>query len=202
VAKQKQAQRVTHFGQFVRWHRVNAGLTADAYARQLGLTGRRLFAIEAMPAPAVNQTTLVAIAKSMGLATEDLDAAWRSKPVPHTPRRSGPTTDAAQRFAAACRLVGVEVPEGLRRLRRWFLTQPEDLQRAALSYTGTGGEAEGSPRFTAAVDHLQDPAAVQARRVGGRARQPPAPKAGPGGRPAASSARPPGPAATSGSRRR
>ena len=200
VAKQ-QTDRVTHFGQFVRWHRVNAGKTADRYAADLGLTGRRVIAIEAMAEPAVQHRTLAALARSMDLTMEELDRAWRTTPVPRTQRRSGPTTDAAHRFAAACAAVGTTPPEGIRRLRRWLIDQPPAVQRAALSGAPVG--TAPAPRFTAPVDHLQDPASAQAGRVAARAQQRPAarPKT-PGGRPAASPATPPGPAATGGSRRR
>ena len=200
------AGRAGHFGQFVRWHRVNAGKTADAYARDLGLTGRRLIAIEAMATPAVQHTTLSALAKSMGLSTEDLDAAWRSTVVPQTDRRAGPTTDAARRFSAACADVGIDPPEGLRRLRRWLIEQPADVQRDALSHAAPADPT----RFTTAVTHRQDPVAAQAQRLAERAAAayppPSPPKRGggspAGGRRAASSARSPGPVATAGSKRR
>ena len=82
----------------------------------------------------------------------------------------------------------------MRRLRLWVIDQPADVQRAALSHTGD------VPTFTAAVDHLQDPAAATAARVGARARQ--EAKRLPAGRPGPSPARSPGPAATAGNRRR
>ena len=189
--------RVVHFGQFIRWHRVNAGQTTDAFARRLGLTARRLIAIEAMAEPAVQHTTLAAVARLMEMSMEALDRAWRSTPVPVTGRKSGPTTDAAQRFTAACDLVGIVPAEGLRRLRRWVIDQPADVQRTVLSHVG------GEPRFTGAVDHLQDPATAAADRVGARARRPAAPpSASPAGQTKPSPAKSPGPAATGGNRRR
>ena len=186
AAKQHTGTRVTHFGQYVRWHRVNGGKTTDAYARALGLTARRLIAIEAMAEPAVQHTTLAALARSMGMTMEELDRAWRSTPVPVTHRKPGPSTEPARRFTAACLAVGIAPAEGFRRLRLWVIDQPPDVQRAVLSHTAV------APTFTAAVDHLQDPATLTAERVGERAR----------GRSAPSPARSPGPAATGGSRRR
>ena len=209
VAKQTTSTgRPGHFGQFVRWHRVNAGKTTEAYGRDVGLTGRRVIAIEAMAAPGVQHTTLVALARSMGLSVEELDDAWRSTPVPQTRRRSGPTTDGASRFAAACAAAGIEPPEGMRRLRRWFIDQPAEVQRAALSSTAS----QPVPTFTIPVDHLQDPRAAQAARLAARAGlsaplsspSPSPSKRKPAGaaRREASSARSPAPAATAGSRRR
>ena len=189
--------RAAHFGQFLRWQRVNAGQTTDAFARRLGLTARRLIAIEAMAEPAVQHTTLAAVARQMNLSMGELDQAWRTTPVPVTVRKAGPTTDAARGFGAACAAAGVTPAEGLRRLRLWVIGQPPDVQRAALSPP----PPTTTPPFTAAVDHLQDPATATAERVGtrgrGAAKRPPA-----GGRPGPSPARSPGPAATGGSRRR
>ena len=192
--------RVVHFGQFIRWHRVNAGQTTDAFARRLGLTARRLIAIEAMAEPAVQHTTLAAIAKVMDKSMEELDQAWRSTPVPVTGRKTGPSTDAARRFTAACGLVGIAPAEGLRRLRLWVIDQPPEVQRTVLSHVATA--AADTPRFTAAVDHLQDPAKATAERVGHRARRSASTSPAPAGRPAPSPARSPAPAATGGSRRR
>jgi hypothetical protein len=193
--------RVIHFGQFMRWHRVNGGKTTDAYARQLGLTARRLIAIEAMAEPAVQHTTLAALARSMDMTLEEFDQAWRTTPVPVTDRKPGPSTDPARRFTAACGAVGISTAEGLRRLRLWVNDQPPETQRAVLSYTGEGDAPE--PRFTKAVDHLQDPARLNADRIGERARQSAAASApAAGGRPASSRAKSRGSAATAGSKRR
>jgi hypothetical protein len=205
VAIKKQnniGNRVVHFGQFIRWHRVNAGQTTDAFARRLGLTARRLIAIEAMAEPAVQHTTLAAVAKLMDMSMEDLDHAWRSTPVPVTGRKTGPSTDAARRFTAACGLVGIAPAEGMRRLRLWVIDQPPEVQRAVLSHVAADGAPADAPRFTAAVDHLQDPAQATAERVGHRARRSASTAPAPGGRPAPSPARSPAPAATTGSRRR
>ncbi len=188
-----------HFGQFMRWHRVNGGKTTDAYARQVGLTARRLIAIEAMAEPAVQHTTLAALAKAMDMSMEEFDRAWRSTPVPVTDRKTGPSTDPARRFTAACNAVTIAPAEGLRRLRLWIIDQPPEVQREVLSYVGNNGVQEAEPRFTKPVDHLQDPAQAVADRIGARARRqatkpaartPPAPD------------RSPAPAATSGSKRR
>ena len=201
ATKKLPSNRVIHFGQFLRWHRVNGGKTTDAYARLLGLTARRLIAIEAMAEPAVQHTTLAALAKSMDMSMEELDAAWRSTPVPVTDRKPGPSTDPARRFTAACLAVGINPAEGLRRLRLWVIDQPPDVQRTVLSHTGAAaGEAGGpEPRFTKLVDHLQDPAEATADRIGERARRQAAPA---GGRQPTSPARPTAPAATSGNKRR
>ncbi len=194
--------RVVHFGQFLRWHRVNAGRTTDAFARLLGLTARRLIAIEAMAEPAVQHTTLAAVARQLGLSMEDLDRTWRSTPVPVTGRKGGPTTDAATRFNAACDAAGTTPAEGLRRLRLWLIDQPSAVQRAALAPRPNGGGGPAVARFTAVVDHLQDPAAATADRVAARARRPHPPSKPPSGRPAPSPARSPAPAAKAGSKRR
>ena len=222
------ANRVIHFGQFLRWHRVNAGQTTDAFARAVGLTARRVIAIEAMAEPAVQHTTMVAVARQMDLSMDELDHAWRTTPVPVTGRKAGPSTDAARRFTAACGAVGTTPTEGLRRLRLWVIEQPADVQRAALSHRAREsrvGDPQVSepqanePRFTAAVDHLQDPASATADRLAARAQRQaaggkkPGPKGpasptgpasppSPAGRPGPSPARSPGPAAKAGSRRR
>src|SRR5579875_2486724 len=110
------AATAIHFGQFIRHHRLRAGKTTEAFGRDIGLTGRRVIGIEAMATPDVQHTTLAALARALGMEMEELDTAWRTTPVPVTARRAGPTTDSAQRFAAACRAAGISTAEGMRRL--------------------------------------------------------------------------------------
>ena len=40
--------KIIHFGEFVRWHRVKSNKTTEELGRQIGLTARRLIAIEAI----------------------------------------------------------------------------------------------------------------------------------------------------------
>ena len=153
--------KIIHFGEFVRWHRVNQAMkTTEAFARDVNLTARRLIAIEAMSTPDIQPTTRAALAKAMGIEPDDFDKAWRSTPVEVTRRKAGPTTDEARLFRAACAASDVSPIEGTRRLRSWFVTQPAAVQREALSQPG---------RFNAAVDHVQDPAEATRTRIGKRA---------------------------------
>ncbi len=182
--------KIIHFGEFVRWHRVNqAMMTTEAFARAVGLTGRRLIAIEAMPTPDIQPTTRAALAKAMGIEPDDFDRKWKSTPVEVTRRKAGPTTDEARRFRAACAASNVTPAEGTRRLRSWFVTLPPQTQRQAL--------AHAAGPFTDAVDHVQDPAESARDRIGRRASG-----ASVTGHSTTSPETPPATAAKSGSRRR
>jgi transcriptional regulator with XRE-family HTH domain len=156
--------KIIHFGEFIRWKRLNQGKTTDAFARDIGLTARRVIAIEAMARPEVQHTTIVALSRAFGIEPEDFEQVWRSTPVPVTRRKLGPTTDEAQRFARACSDVGTTPAEGLRRLRSWIVEQDEATRQAALSYIAPHRAA-----FTDAVDHLQDPAEAARKRISRRA---------------------------------
>lgn len=160
------SQRVIHFGQFIRHHRIRAGKTTESFGKEIGLTGRRVIGIEAMAAPDVQQTTLTALARALHLDPDELDATWRSTPVPLTPRRAGPTTESAQRFAAACRRAGISPAEGMRRLRQWLIGQDQGTQQRVLQSVAPAAPA---PMFTDLVDHLQDPAQATQQRVASRA---------------------------------
>ncbi len=178
----EQADRVIHFGEYLRWHRVSAGQTTDEMAKAVGLTTRRWIAIEAMAVPDVQPSTLGAVAKAIGMTISDLDRAWRTTAVPVTRRKAGPTTDVARRFAAACRAAGVTPNEGLRRARHWLVQQPKAVQLAAVGFvpsvpefdddfTNVRPAADALPKFTSVVDHLQDPAAVRRRRADAKRRR-------------------------------
>lgn len=156
--------KIIHFGEFVRWNRLNRGKTTEAFARDIGLTARRIIAIEAMAQPDVQHTTIVALARAFDIEPEEFNRVWRSTPVPVMRRKIGPTTDEAQRFARACQAVGIMPVEGMRRLRSWIVAQDEATQHAALSYVAPHRAA-----FTDAVDHLQDPAEATRKRIGRRA---------------------------------
>jgi hypothetical protein len=152
--------KIIHFGEFVRWHRVNqAVMTTEAFAREVGLTARRLIAIEAMATPDIQPTTRAALAKAMGIEPDDFDRKWKSTPVEVTRRKAGPTTDEARLFRAACAASNITPVEGTRRLRSWFVTLPPETQREALAQAGP---------FTDAVDHVQDPADSARQRIGKR----------------------------------
>jgi transcriptional regulator with XRE-family HTH domain len=182
------SEKIIHFGEFVRWHRINKRMTTEEVGRQLNLTARRVIAIEAMPKPDVQHTTLVAVAQLFGIDPEAFDQLWKTTAVPVTRRKKGPTTDEARRFTQACAQVGIAPIEGMRRLRSWIVEQDEETRRRALSYVPAHriGEVEADSMFTDAVDHLQYPAESVRRRLGQQA---------------ASSARSPGSDATSENKR-
>jgi transcriptional regulator with XRE-family HTH domain len=159
------SDKIIHFGEFVRWNRVQAGKTTETFGREVGLTARRVIAIEAMATPDVQHTTLVALAKAFGIDPEGFDQVWKSTPVPVTKRKKGPTTDEASRFSAACEASKVTTAEGLRRLRSWIVTQDEKIQKQALSFIAPHRAAG----FTNVVDHLQDPGDAARKRLGRKA---------------------------------
>jgi transcriptional regulator with XRE-family HTH domain len=159
-------EKIIHFGEFVRWNRVKSNKTTEALGREVGLTARRLIAIEAMAEPSVQHTTLAALANAFGFDPETFGEQWKKIPVPITRRKSGPTTDEATRFTAACSAAGTTPAEGLRRLRSWIIEQDVQTQNAALSYI-----APHRSGFTDAVDHLQHPAQAVAKRLGRQANQ-------------------------------
>jgi transcriptional regulator with XRE-family HTH domain len=156
--------KIIHFGEFVRWNRVKANKTTEALGREVGLTARRLIAIEAMAEPSVQHTTLAALANAFGFDPETFGEEWKKTPVPVTRRKAGPTTDEATRFSAACRAAGTTPAEGLRRMRSWIIEQDEKTQIEALTFI-----APHRKGFTDAVDHLQDPAQAVMKRVGRQA---------------------------------
>jgi transcriptional regulator with XRE-family HTH domain len=164
--------KLIHFGQFIRHHRLRAGKTTEAFGKEIGLTGRRVIGIEAMATPDVQHTTLTALARALHFDPEELDTAWRTTPVPLTARRAGPTTESAQRFAAACRQAGISPAEGMRRLRRWLIAQDEPTQQRVLRFEPLALPAGAAPLYTDLVDHLQDPAEATRQRIAGRAARP------------------------------
>jgi transcriptional regulator with XRE-family HTH domain len=151
------SDKIIHFGEFVRWNRVQAGKTTEKFGREVGLTARRVIAIEAMARPDVQHTTLVALAKAFDIDPEDFERVWKSTPVP--------VTNEATRFSAACAASKVTPAEGLRRLRSWIVAQDEKIQKQALSFVAPHRIAA----FTNVVDHLQNPAEVDRKRIGRRA---------------------------------
>jgi transcriptional regulator with XRE-family HTH domain len=158
------SEKIIHFGEFIRWNRVQSGKTTEALGREIGLTARRLIAIEAMAKPDVQHTTMASLARAFKIDPEQFDSVWQNTPVPVTRRKPGPSTDEARRFAAACSAVGVTQAEGMRRLRSWIVEQDPVTQRAALGFVvARHSEHEA---FTHAVDHLQDPAEAVRQRVG------------------------------------
>jgi transcriptional regulator with XRE-family HTH domain len=157
-------EKIIHFGEFVRWNRVKSNKTTEALGREVGLTARRLIAIEAMAEPNVQHTTLAALASAFGFDPETFGDEWKKTPVPVTRRKVGPTTDEATRFSAACAAVGTNPAEGQRRLRSWIIEQDAATQQAALSYIPPHRKG-----FTDAVDHLQNPAQAVVKRVGRQA---------------------------------
>jgi transcriptional regulator with XRE-family HTH domain len=164
-------EKIIHFGEFVRWNRINAGKTTEALGRELGLTARRVIAIEQMPKPDIQHTTTVAIARAFGIDPEAFDQVWKNTPVPVTRRKLGPTTDEARKFTQACAKVGIAPIEGMRRLRSWIVEQDEETRTRALSYVPPHriGLVEADSMFTDAVDHLQYPAESVRRRLGQQA---------------------------------
>jgi transcriptional regulator with XRE-family HTH domain len=164
------SEKIIHFGEYIRWNRVSAGKTTEAFGREVGLTARRLIAIEAMAKPDVQHTTMVALARAFHIDPEEFDKVWQNTPVPVTRRKAGPTTDESRRFTQACAAAGVTPVEGMRRLRSWFVEQDAKLQKAALSYVPEHRQF-ASGMFTDPVDHLQDPAEETRRRAANRAGQ-------------------------------
>ena len=179
-------EKIIHFGQFIRWNRINSGKTTDEFGRDVGLTARRVIAIEAMATPDVQHTTIVALARALGIEPENFDKTWRlqrpslrdaAKIRPHH-RRIPPG------FAVACSNVRILPAEGMRRLRSWLVAQDPATQREVLSVERPSAPP---PLFTDLVDHVQDPAAARNRRIS---------------RKAATSAKPPGSASTTENKRR
>jgi transcriptional regulator with XRE-family HTH domain len=158
--------KIIHFGEFVRWHRTKASKTTEELGRAVGLTARRLIAIEAMAEPNVQHTTLAALANAFGFDPETFGDEWKKTPVPVTRRKTGPTTDEATRFSAACIAAGTTPAEGQRRLRSWIIEQDEKTQLEALRFIPSHRRG-----FTDAVDHLQNPAEAVAKRAGHQASQ-------------------------------
>lgn len=173
------AERTGHFGEFVRWNRIQAGLTTEAFGALIRVSARRLVAIEAMPEPVVQHTTLVAIAKALKLTPATFELAWRGTAVPITRRKAGPSNDEARLYAKACQQAGVSPAEGMRHVRSWLVGQDPGVQQAALTYIRRSATPP-QPTFTDLVDHVQDPAQQVRHRVTR----------------AASAAKSPGPAAT------
>ncbi len=179
-------EKIIHFGEFIRWNRVRNNKTTEALGREIGITARRLIAIETMATPDIQHTTMAALATVFGFDPETFGEVWKSTPVPVTRRKAGPTTDEATRFATACQAAGTTPVEGQRRLRSWIIEQDRQTQMAALTYVpahrrttiGAGGN------FTDPVDHLQDPAEAAKHRLADQASS------------ATSLAKSPGPAAT------
>ncbi len=160
-------EKIIHFGEFIRWHRVRANKTTEALGREIGITARRLIAIEAMAKPDVQHTTMAALAGAFGFDPETFGEVWKSTPVPVTRRKLGPTTNEATRFSAACAAAGTTPVEGQRRLRSWIIEQDQKTQLEALSYIPKHRQTETG--FTDAVDHLQDPAEAVKKRLGHQA---------------------------------
>jgi transcriptional regulator with XRE-family HTH domain len=148
-------EKIIHFGEFIRWNRVRSNKTTEALGRDIGITARRLIAIEAMAQPDVQHTTMAALANAFGFDPETFGEVWKTTPVPVTRRKTGPTTDEASRFNAACAAAGTTPVEGQRRLRSWIIAQDPKIQLEALSFVPPHRQTE--PAFTDAVDHLQDP---------------------------------------------
>ena len=139
------SEKIIHFGEFVRWHRTQAGKTTEAFGREIGLSSRRVISIEAMAKPDVQHTTIVALARVLGIEPAEFDRVWRSTPVPVTKRRKGPSNDEATRFSVACSANGVTPVEGMRRLRSWITMQNEETQMRVLGQQ----ESAGSKRLAA-----------------------------------------------------
>jgi transcriptional regulator with XRE-family HTH domain len=158
-------EKIIHFGEFIRWNRVRSNKTTEALGREIGITARRLIAIEAMAQPDVQHTTMAALANAFGFDPETFGEVWKSTPVPVTRRKAGPTTNEASRFSAACAAAGTTPIEGQRRLRSWIIEQDKKTQLEALSYI----PAHRQTSFTDAVDHLQDPAEAVKTRLGRQA---------------------------------
>ncbi len=155
------SDKVIHFGQFIRHHRLQAGKTTEAFGREAGLTARRVIAIEKLATPEIHNATAVKLAKAIGVHPQKFDALWRNTPVPMTDRRPGPTTDEARRFGIACDASRITTAEGLRRMRTWLIHQPASVQKQVLEF-----DPAVDPLFTDLVDHLQDPADAVRRRAG------------------------------------
>ena len=170
------SDKIIHFGEFIRHHRINAGKTTEAFAREVKLTARRRIAIEAMAAPDVQHTTLLKLARALSMDVPGLQQAWQNTPVAITRRRPGPVTDSARCFAAACRTAHISPTEAMRRMRAWLLAQDAQTQRRILC-TAAATEPSAEPLYTDLVDHLQDPAEEVRRRAARTAKktQPPGP---------------------------
>ena len=178
------AESTGHFGEYLRWMRTQANQTTEEFGEAIGVSARRLVAIELMPEPVVQHRTLIAIAKAMKLSLAELDHAWRTTPVTVTRRKAGPTNTEARLYARACERAGVSLAEGMRHVRSWLVTQDEATQVAALRFTKSSESDEAG--FSGLVDHVQDPAEATRDRVGRTA----------------SAAKPQGSAATGESKRR
>ncbi len=120
-----------------------------------------------MSSPDVQHTTIAALAKTFNIEPEDFDRVWRSTPVPITRRKAGPGNEESRQFAAACREAKITPAEAMRRLRSWLVAQEPAKRLEVLSFK-RAADVSGA-MFSDLVDHLQDPAAAVARRVGRRA---------------------------------
>ena len=161
--------KIIHFGEFIRWNRVSAGKTTEAFGRDIGLTARRVIAIEAMAKPDVQHTTMIALARAFHIDPEEFDSVWKNTPVPVTRRKIGPTTNEARLFSIACAANGIPPVEGMRRLRSWIVAQDKQTQKQVLSFVPEHRQDQSTGMFTDPVDHLQDPADQVRKRLGRRA---------------------------------
>lgn len=79
-----------HFGNFVRAKRNELGLTLKEFGAAVGVTEKRVWDIERMAVPKVNERTMYGVARAVGMKIEQLEHAWKTTPARRpTKRKSG-----------------------------------------------------------------------------------------------------------------
>jgi transcriptional regulator with XRE-family HTH domain len=81
---------IVHFGNFVRWDRIKRGWSLAEMASKVGLTEKRLWAIEKMPEPVSYGTTIASISQVLGYKPEEFDSIWRAASLPASAREKVP----------------------------------------------------------------------------------------------------------------
>lgn len=76
-----------HFGRFVREKRLEKGLSLKEFAGEVGITEKRIWDIEQMAAPQINDRTLYGLARAAGMGVAEFEQAWQVTPVKKRPMR-------------------------------------------------------------------------------------------------------------------
>lgn len=114
-------KKVIHFGYFVRWRRETVRQwTRKRLALEVGMTERRLAAIEELPEPKLYGANMAKLSAALGMEPDELRTAWKVTPVPVPVKRKGRTfetvtiklpRDAYDRIAAIAKQKGRTVED-------------------------------------------------------------------------------------------
>ena len=114
-------KKVIHFGYFVRWRRETVRQwTRKRLALEVGMTERRLAAIEELPEPTLHGANMAKLSAALGMEPDELRTAWKVTPVPVPVKRKGRTfetvtiklpRDAYDRIAAIADRAGLAVED-------------------------------------------------------------------------------------------